>query len=231
MYILHIANKNYSSWSLRPWVLLQELGIPFEEALHLFKTDDWKHHLAINPSGLVPMLVDNDVQVWDSLAIVEYLAEKHEGVWPKEHSARRWARCAAAEMHSGFFTLRDVCSMNCGVRVELSQDNKNATALNNEISRIDALWQQGLETFGGPFLASDQFTAVDAMYSAVVFRYQTFGIELSEASVAYRDRILALPSIKLWYQQALAETVREQSHEDDVSRHGTIISDFRAVAS
>ena len=148
MYILHIANKNYSSWSLRPWVLLQELGIPFEEALHFFNTDDWNHYLAINPSGLVPMLVDNDVQVWDSLAIIEYLAEKHEGVWPKDHAARRWARCAAAEMHSGFFTLRDVCSMNCGVRVELSQENKNATALNNEISRIDALWQQGLEILG-----------------------------------------------------------------------------------
>lgn len=229
MYSLHIGNKNYSSWSLRPWVLLKELKIPFEEKLHIFFTDDWQEYVKFNPSGLVPLLVNDDqTQVWDSLAIMEFLAERHKGVWPEDDAARTWARCAAAEMHSGFFVLRDVCSMSCGVRVELSQENKNSAVLNKDISRIDALWQQGLEKFGGPFLAGDTFTAVDAMYAPVAFRFQTFGIELSEASAAYRDHILGLDSLKEWYESALTETARDELHEGDITRHGTIVSDFRA---
>ena len=119
MYELYIANKNYSSWSLRPWVLMRALGIPFDETLVPFLGGvgaNWDAFRAFSPTGKVPCLRDGDAVVWDSLAIAEYLAERHAGVWPADPRARAWARCAAAEMHSGFPGLRSVCTMNCGVR-------------------------------------------------------------------------------------------------------------------
>src|SRR4051812_47345829 len=120
MYTLHIGNKNYSSWSLRPWVLLSELGIPFTEKLHVFGADFAARSIGRSPSGKVPVLHDGDTVVWDSLAIAEYVAERHPGVWPADAKARAWARSTAAEMHSGFATLRDICTMNCGVRIALA---------------------------------------------------------------------------------------------------------------
>eukprot|EP01038_Epipyxis_sp_PR26KG_P001742 gene1742-2467_t len=117
MPILYIANKNYSSWSLRPWVLLKQLGIPFTERLVPFGGD--VPYTAFSPTGKVPCLVDGEVTVWESLAIVEYLAERHPDVWPTDPTARAWARSACAEMHAGFSTLRNLCSMNCGLRVRL----------------------------------------------------------------------------------------------------------------
>ncbi len=116
MYTLHIGNKNYSSWSLRPWALMVVLGIPFEEKLHVFGAG-FTAKAAGSPSGKVPCLVHDGRAVWDSLAIVEYLAERHPGVWPKDEGARAWARSAAAEMHSGYFALRNHCSMTVGVRI------------------------------------------------------------------------------------------------------------------
>jgi len=121
MFVLYIANKNYSSWSLRPWVLLKALEIPFNEHLMPFEGGVGESHTTFkrfSPSGLVPCLIDSehDVAVWDSLAIIEYVAEKHPSVWPEERAARAWARSASAEMHSGFGALRDECSMNCGRR-------------------------------------------------------------------------------------------------------------------
>ena len=225
MYTLHIANKNYSSWSLRPWVLLQELDIAFVEQLHVFgQATDWDEYRTINPSGLVPCLTDDDMVVWDSLAIMEYVAEQHPAVWPTDQKARAWARCAAAEMHSGFSALRNICSMNCGLRVKL---NEVPLALANDISRIDALWQEGLERFGGPYLAGDTFTAVDAFYAPVVFRFLTYGTSLSAQSADYVERILKLPSMQLWYSEALQETYRDESHEIEVATHGVITSDLR----
>lgn len=118
MYTLIIANKNYSSWSLRPWVLMQMLGIPFHEERIPFGAQAPGQSIAErSPSGKVPCLLDGDTAVWDSLAIVEYLAERHAGIWPADPRARAWARSAAAEMHSGFFALRNQCGMNCGIRV------------------------------------------------------------------------------------------------------------------
>ncbi len=151
MYTLHIANKNYSSWSLRPWVLLRELAIPFTENLIPFhRAADWAAYRCIAPNGKVPCLVNGDVTVWESLAIVEYLAERHAGVWPETTDARAWARSAAAEMHAGFGELRSRCSMSCGVRVQL---HEVTAALTADLGRISALWNDGLDHFGGPFLA------------------------------------------------------------------------------
>src|ERR1019366_3006427 len=122
MYELYIANKNYSSWSLRPWVLLRELNIPFVEHLVPFgDASGWNAYRKISPSGKVPCLIDGQTVVWDSLGIAEYLAERHDTVWPTNGQARAWARCAAAEMHSGFNELRNRCSMSCGVRLRLNE--------------------------------------------------------------------------------------------------------------
>ncbi|WP_083023073.1 glutathione S-transferase family protein [Vreelandella lionensis] len=231
MFDLYIANKNYSSWSLRPWVLLKALEIPFNEHLMPFEGGFGESHTTFkrfSPSGLVPCLVDNDhnVAVWDSLAIVEYVAETHPNVWPQAREARAWARSASAEMHSGFGALRDECSMNCGVRVAM---NELSPGLNGNLARLDALWQEGLAGFGGPFLAGERFTAVDAFYSPVAFRIQTFNLPLSEASLAYVQRLLALPAMQEWYEAALKETWREPMHEEETVKHATLLSDERAI--
>lgn len=227
MQTLYIANKNYSSWSLRPWVLMTELEIPFEEHLLTFgdKTA-WAQFKEISASGLVPCLVDGDQVIWDSLAITEYLAEQYPSVWPSNKSARAWARSASAEMHSGFPAIRQQCGMNCGLRVTLkSIDMKLA----DEIKRLESLWSDGLERFGGPFLAGDKFTAVDAFYSAVVFRIQTYGLELNETAQAYVQKMLALESMQQWYQAGILESWRDESHEQDIKLYGEITSDIRAV--
>ena len=232
MFDLYIANKNYSSWSLRPWVLLKTLEIPFNEHLMPFE-GGFGESLAtfkrFSPSGLVPCLVDSEheVAVWDSLAIVEYVAEAHPDVWPQQLAARAWARSASAEMHSGFAALRDECSMNCGVRVAM---NAMSPRLKSNLARLDALWQEGLERFGGPFLAGEHFTAVDAFYAPVAFRVQTFGLPLGDASLAYVQRLLALPAMQAWYAAALKETWREPMHEQETLKQATLLSDERATA-
>nr|WP_298968220.1 glutathione S-transferase family protein [uncultured Halomonas sp.] len=231
MFDLYIANKNYSSWSLRPWVLMKVLEIPFNEHLMPFEGGFGASHdtfIHFSPSGLVPCLVDEAVDdglaVWDSLAIIEYLAEQHASVWPRDKAARAWARAATAEMHSGFGALRDECSMNCGVRVAL---NSLSAKLKADVTRLDALWQQGLERFGGPFLAGEHFTAVDAFYAPVAFRIQTFNLPVSEQSQAYVERLLALPAMQAWYQAALEETWREPMHEDETLKNGALSADYR----
>lgn len=230
MYRLHIANKNYSSWSLRPWVLMRQLEIPFEECLTPFATGtpgiNWASFRSFSPSGLVPCLEDGARPVWDSLAIIEYLAERHAGVWPADDDARAWARCASSEMHAGFSALRGQCAMNCGVRVRLHEVSPK---LAHDLARLDELWQQGLERFGGPFLAGNAFTAVDAFFAPVAFRVQTFGLELSDPSLAYIERLLALPVMQQWYTEALAEPWREADHEAELHRSGTVLEDRREV--
>ncbi|WP_243040202.1 glutathione S-transferase family protein [Dyella sedimenti] len=228
MPILYIANKNYSSWSLRPWVLLSELGLPFEERLQVFGPgSNWDVFRRFSPNGRVPCLVDGDTAVWDSLAITEYLAESHPAVWPSDRAARTWARCAAAEMHAGFATLREQCGMNCGIRVRLREAGP---ALRADVARIVELWNEGLARFGGPFLAGPAFTAVDAFFAPVVFRAQTYGLMIEGPASDYARRMLALPSMRRWYDAALAEAWRDQGHEGDVLRHGDIIEDRRAPA-
>lgn len=222
---LHIANKNYSSWSLRPWVLLQALEIPFVEKLSPFSEGShWDEFREFSPNGLVPCLVDGDITVWDSLAIVEYLAEAYPHVWPKEKAARAWARSAAAEMHSGFPALREMCSMNCAVRAILHEIPEN---LAKDIDRIDELWQQGLQRFGGSFLAGDSFTGVDAFYAPVVFRAVTYQLPLSEVSNRYCQMMLNMPAMRDWLTAALKEPWREASHEQDVVRYAQVTEDSR----
>jgi glutathione S-transferase len=226
MYTLYIANKNYSSWSLRPWVLMRTLEIPFEERLMPFGGgSNWEAFRKFSPTGKVPTLVDGKVTVWDSLAITEYLAERHEGIWPADATARAWARSAAAEMHSGFGVLRDRCSMSCGVRVQL---NEMPEPLLKDIRRINELWNEGLTRFGGPFLAGSGFTAVDAFYAPVAFRFQTYGLKAEGAAVGYLARLLALPAMQSWYADGLKETWRDEGHEAEIAQFGKTTQDLRA---
>lgn len=214
MYELFIANKNYSSWSLRPWVLMRELSIPLTETLVPFgNLPDGTSIADVSPSGRVPCLRGGQLRVWDSLAIVEYLAERHAHVWPTDAAARAWARSAAAEIHSGFFELRQRCSMNCGIRARLGNI---AAPLALELERLNALWLDGLERFGGPFLTGPQFTAVDAFYAPVAFRVQTYGLQLKPAAMQYVARLLELESMREWYAAALKEPWREEEHEAGV---------------
>jgi glutathione S-transferase len=226
MYELYIANKNYSSWSLRPWVLMRSLDIPFTERLMPFsEAGNWEAFRAFSPTGKVPCLRDGAIVVWDSLAIAEYLAERHPGVWPADAVARAWARCAAAEMHAGFAVLRDRCSMTVGQRVRL---HEIPAALQKDIDRIDELWSEGLRRFGGPFLAGGGFTAVDAFFAPVAFRIRSYALQLSAPVLAYAQRLLALPAVREWEEAALREIWRERAHEEDVARYGEVIQDLRS---
>jgi len=229
MYTLHIANKNYSSWSLRPWVLLTELGIPFEEKLTPFEggtSSSWDAFREFSPTGKVPCLHDGDTVVWESLAIVEYVAENHANVWPADKRARAWARSATAEMHAGFQELRSQCPMNCGIRLRL---HEISSALSRDITRLQELWNEGLQRFGGPFLAGNTFTAADAFYAPVTFRIQSYQLAIDDTCKAYVQRMLALPSMRHWYQAALKETWRDPDHEEETLRQGNVLQDLRAA--
>ncbi|MES2207555.1 MAG: glutathione S-transferase family protein [Pseudomonadota bacterium] len=225
MFNLYITNKNYSSWSLRPWVLMRELAIPFNETLVPFGTaGESNPFFAFSPTGKVPYLVHEHIGVWDSLAITEYLAEQTPRIWPKNPEARAWARSASAEMHSGFQALRDQCSMNCGLRIRMESYSEN---LLRDIHRLDALWNEGFSRFGGPYIAGDLFTAADAFFAPVAFRVQTYGLPLSERSSEYIQTLLMLPSMKEWYSAALNELWRDPPHEQEALRAGTLLHDFR----
>jgi glutathione S-transferase len=227
MYELYIGNKNYSSWSLRPWVLLKERGIAFREHMKPFRHgSNWQAFREFSPSGRVPCLRDGETVVWDSLGIAEFLAERHPGLWPSAPAARSWARCAAAEMHSGFGTLRQVCTMSVGLRVRL---HAQSPALQADVSRIDELWNEGLARFGGPYLAGDKFTIVDAFYCPVAYRIRTYSLQLSGAATQYATRLLDLPAMREWEAAALQETFRETDHEADVLQIGTIVADYRVA--
>jgi glutathione S-transferase len=225
MYTLYIANKNYSSWSLRPWSLLKTLGIPFEERLMPFGAGgNYQRFRAFSPSGKVPCLVDGDTAVWDSLAIVEYVAERHPAVWPADRLARAWARSAAAEMHSGFGTLRNDCSMTVGISLRL---HRISDALRGELARLDELWSEGLTRSSGPFLAGAAFTAVDAFFVPVAFRVRSYDLPLGTPAAGYARRLLALPSTLEWEAAALREPWREAAHEASILASGTVLEDRR----
>ena len=226
MYTLHIANKNYSSWSLRPWVLMRTLAIAFDEQLTPFPTgSSWNLYRAFSPNGRVPCLVDDGWAVWDSMAIAEYLAERHSAVWPSDARARAWARSAAAEMHSSFTALRNDCPMSCGVRVK---PHPLSDALKQDLFRLGDLWGDGLRRFGGPFLAGKDFTAADAFFAPVAFRIQSYGLPIDGVGPDYVQRLLKLPAMQEWYRSALAEIWREADHEAEISAAGTLTQDLRA---
>jgi glutathione S-transferase len=228
MYTLHIANKNYSSWSLRPWALLRELKIPFTENLIPFhRHAEWAAYRRIAPNGKVPCLVDGDITVWESLAIVEYLAERHAGVWPEASDARAWSRSACAEMHAGFGELRNRCSMSCGIRVQL---HSVPAALTADLGRISALWIDGLEHFGGPFLAGSAFSAADAFFAPVIFRIQSYGLALDPTAMGYVARMLDLECLRAWYAEGLREPWRDGPHEAEIAQSGKVLQDLRAPA-
>jgi glutathione S-transferase len=209
MYTLYIGNKNYSSWSLRPWVLMKTAGIPFrEERITLFDEGYHERILAKSPSGRVPCLHDGERVVWDSLAIAEYLAERHPGLWPADATARAWARSVAAEMHSGFARLRDEFGMN----VRLRWKKTPSPAVAEEIARIAALWREGRERFGsvsvsGAFLCGN-FGIVDAFWCPVAFRFQTYDVRLDGAADDYLKTLLGLPAMQAWAGDSAQEKER-----------------------
>ena len=208
---------------------MRTLGIGFEEEVRYFVPGSNRAVFkAFAPNGTVPCLHDGGTVVWDSLAIVEYLAERHQGVWPADATARAWARCAAAEMHGGFSALRNIASMSCGIRVKLHE--VSTAQLAQDVARIDEIWCEGLARFGGPFLAGADFTAVDAFFAPVAFRAQGYGLAFSAPASAYVQRLLDLPAMREWYDAALLETQREPGHEAEALAAGTIIQDLRARA-
>jgi glutathione S-transferase len=206
VYTLYIGNKNYSTWSLRAWVLMRALGIPFaEKRVLLYQPESPSRLREISPSGKVPCLHDGDVVAWDTLAIAEYLAERHRGVWPEEAGTRAWARSVAAEMHSGFAPLREEMFMNIRVRTRKAP----SPAASADIARILALWVEGRERFGhgGDFLCGP-FGAVDAFWCPVAFRFRSYGVSLAGVAAAYARSLLELPAMQAWAAEAERETER-----------------------
>lgn len=211
---LYIGNKNYSSWSMRSGVLLAAFGIPFEEVKLRFDfspDSPWTREIgAISPTRQVPLLEDDDgFKVWETLAIAEYLAERHpeHAIWPREAGARARARSLCAEMHAGFSRLRSLCPMNIeaffpeiGARL-WAED----AGLRANVARLEAAWGEALAASGGPFLFG-AFSAADAYFAPVAVRLSRFSLPVSEATAAYRDALLAHPAVEDW----IAEAMREQ---------------------
>jgi glutathione S-transferase len=209
---LWIGNKNYSSWSMRAWVLLRQAGIDFEEVRLRLDSEPgsaFKQRLAaVSPAGRVPVLVDGDLAVWDTLAIAEYAAERFPDrrLWPEAVAARARARSLSAEMHAGFGALRTHCPMNIeahlpevGARVLRGEPQVAA-----ELERIDAMWTDALQASGGPLLFG-AFSVADAFYAPVVMRMRTYALPLGPAAAGYVERVSALPSVRQWMAEAIAE--------------------------
>ena len=225
-YTLITANRNYSSWSLRPWVLMKALGIAFEDRLEPFtKPDNYGTFRAFSPTGQVPVLIAGDRTIADSLGIALYLAARHAGVWPIDEAARIFAQGAVAEMHGGFGALRECCTMNVGVRVS---PKPMSVGLQRNMARLRELFEQGLTQFGGPWLAGAEFSAVDAFYAPVAFRIRTYGLDVG-AGQAWVDHVLAHPAMLQWEAEALAETWREASHEEELAAAGVVTADYRVA--
>lgn len=206
---LVVANKLYSSWSLRPWAVLKAFDIPFEEIIvPLRQADSRERLLEYSPSGKVPVLVDDDVVIWESMAIIEYLAEAFpdRAIWPREVKARAHARAIANEMHSGFQPLRQACPMHLGARFATPP---LIDPLKANIDRIEDIWSSARNRFGagGPYLFGG-FTAADAMYLPIVTRFETYGVPVREATRAYMDTMLAHPAFVEWRTGAYKESWR-----------------------
>lgn len=210
---LYIGNKNYSSWSMRPWVLLRQAGIPFEEVLVRFDSfasgSKFKEVVGpLNPQGKVPVLVDGDLTVWDSLAICEYAAERFPDrqLWPKDPKARARARSVCAEMHAGFAALRSHCPMN----IEASLPHigalvwRDQPAVRADVQRIVGMWTELLEQHGGPMLFGG-FSVADAYFAPVCSRLRNYALPVPGHITDYIRRVYALPGVQVWVEEALAE--------------------------
>jgi glutathione S-transferase len=225
-YTLITANRNYSSWSLRPWLLMKTLGIPFEDRLEPFtKPDNYEEFRSFSPTGQVPLLIHGERAIPDSLAIALYLADRHPGVWPEGEEARIFAQGAVAEMHGGFGQLRNDCTMNVGVRVT---PKPMSEGLKRNVQRVKEIFEAGLKRFGGPWLAGAQFTAVDAFYAPVAFRIRTYDLDVGKGQ-AWVDRVLAHPAMLEWEEAALAENWREEAHEAELAACGAVTADYRRL--
>jgi glutathione S-transferase len=207
---LVIGNKNYSSWSMRPWLALRASNIAFEEIFIPLYTDnpaDKDRILSFTGSGKVPCLIDGEVAVWDSLAIIEYVAERfpQAKLWPEDRAARAHARSISAEMHSGFLPLRNECGMNLHRPIGAVALSADARA---NVARIDRIWSECRAQHGksGPFLFG-AFGAADAMFAPVVHRFRTYAVDVSPAAKAYMEAMMALPAFAEWTRAGLAETL------------------------
>ncbi|MES2361170.1 MAG: glutathione S-transferase family protein [Pseudomonadota bacterium] len=210
---LYIGNKNYSSWSMRPWVLLKQAGIAFEEIKIRFDSFDSSSSFkttigSINPVGKVPTLVDGGLTVWDTLAIAEYLAEKfpEKNFWPQDPQVRARARSICAEMHSGFGALRSACPMNIEAQLpEVGQLIwRDKPAVCADVKRLVSMWSELLTLSGGPMLFGE-FGIADAFYAPVCMRLKTYALPVPAHIQAYIERLSALPGVKAWIDEALAE--------------------------
>jgi glutathione S-transferase len=206
---LVIGNKNYSSWSMRPWLAMRAAGIAFEEVFIPLYTDqsDKDRILSFTRSGKVPALIDGDITVWDSLSIIEYLAERfpEAKLWPQDRAARAHARSVSAEMHSGFLPLRSECGMNLHRPVGAVTLSADARA---NVARIEQIWTECRARYGklGPYLFG-AFTAADAMYAPVVHRFRTYAIEVAPPAQAYMETMMAQPAFAEWTKAGLGETL------------------------
>ena len=215
---LHIGNKNYSSWSMRPWVLMRQAGIAFEEVMVRFDgftpQSQFKQRIgALNPAGKVPILVDDGLVVWDTLAIAEYVAERfpEHQLWPRERAARARARSVCAEMHSGFSALRSACPMNIEARLpEVGAIVlRDQSGVRGDLDRITQMWSTLLQEHGGPMLFG-AFSVADAYYAPVVMRLRTYELPVPEDVAAYMQRVVELPGVQAW----IADALREQDFLD-----------------
>jgi len=219
---LIIGNKNYSSWSFRPWIGLRAAGIAFdEEVIPLYDEGSKEQILARSPAGKVPILIDGDVRVWESLAILEYAAERfpEKQLWPADAAARAHARAISTEMHAGFVPLRRECSMNMWRPVAKKELSAEARA---DVARIQAMWIDARSRFGagGPFLFG-RFCAADAMYAPIVSRFETYAVDVAEPVRAYMRTMIALPAWQQWRRAALSEPwviAKFEEHYPDVKR-------------
>ncbi len=210
--LLVIGNKNYSSWSLRPWLLLRQLGLPFaEERIALDQPDTKSRILARSPAGRVPVLIEGQLSIWESLAIVEHVAETESAVWPAEPAARAMARSISAEMHGGFAALRNELPMNVRATGRKVRPGPAAKA---DIARIKAIWSAARDAHGagGPWLFGT-FSAADAMFAPVASRFRTYGIDLPEPLASWQTTLLECPAMQEWTAAARAET-EVIAHED-----------------
>ncbi|CDO37424.1 MULTISPECIES: glutathione S-transferase family protein [Novosphingobium] len=223
-YVLITANRNYSSWSLRPWVLMKALGIAFEDRIEPFtRPVNFDEFRSFSPTGQVPALIDGERTVWDSLGITLYLADRHPGIWPQDEAARAFAQSIVAEMHGGFAALRNDCTMNVGVRV---RPRPMSEALRRNVERLREMFEQALARFGGPWLAGPDFTAADAFYAPVAFRIRTYGLDVGGGQ-AWVDHVLDHPAMRQWEAEALTEAWREEGHEAELAECGEIVADYR----
>jgi glutathione S-transferase len=222
---LTIGNKVYSSWSLRPWIVMQAFGITFDETVVQLREHNTRDLiLKHSPSGKVPALADGPTRVWESLAIIEFLADKYpqHAIWPTDRLARAHARCSATEMHGGFQALRSACSMNVTRRFK-ARDRGEAVAA--DVARVGELWREARTTYGagGPFLYG-AFGGADGMWAPVVTRLHTYSIAVDPVCQAYVDAVLAHPAYKSW----LAGAIAEPWHLDNGEATETLIEDLRA---